>query len=106
MLSNLAARLGGIVASTTALDSHNTRSSTSLAEDASPAPTTEADIRAHITAYGNRERLTPFRTKQILKKALGDAPPAPPGADECCGSACTPCVKVGDLVNPDGPCRP
>ena len=102
MRSSLATRLGGIDASTDALDSGSAGSPPAAAaplRDAFPAVISEADIRAHVAAYGNRERLTPFRTKQILKKALAEAPPTRPGADECCGSACTPCVKVRDVTN-------
>lgn len=93
MLSSLATRLGDIVASTIALDSESAGLPPGLSRNASQATSSEADIRAHVAAYGNRERLTPFRTKQIIKKALAEAPPARPEADECCGSACTPCVK-------------
>ena len=66
----------------------------STTSNASPVSAEEeASIREFITSYSNMERLTPFRTKQLLKAALKPGPPIPPEKDNCCGCNCTPCVK-------------
>ncbi|KAK9897109.1 hypothetical protein P389DRAFT_53299 [Cystobasidium minutum MCA 4210] len=53
----------------------------------------EETIKEAVQSYADEERLAPFRTKQILKKVLKPMPPNEPAPDECCGSACDPCVK-------------
>ena len=41
----------------------------------------EVIIRDYVKRYSNIERLTPFRTKQLLKAALSEDKPEPPPAD-------------------------
>lgn len=41
----------------------------------------EDAIKEAVQSYGEQERLAPFRTKQILKKALKSTPPSEPTPD-------------------------
>ena len=50
---------------------------------ASSETPTEAAARAFVKSYSNTERLTPLRTKQLLKAALGTEKPVPPANDVC-----------------------
>lgn len=60
--------------------------------------TSTADLKGHSPTLTRllKTRLAPIREKQLLKAASdganGEGKPEKPGADECCGSACKPCV--------------
>lgn len=41
----------------------------------------EAFVRDYVKTYSNMERLTPLRSKQLLKAALGKEEPEPPADD-------------------------
>lgn len=53
-----------------------------------------SDVPSLSAASLARARTTHTRHKQLLRAARRphDAPPPRPGADECCGSSCKPCV--------------
>jgi hypothetical protein len=46
-----------------------------------PSIIDEEAIKEAVDSYADMERLAPFRTKQLLKKALKDAPPNEPAPD-------------------------
>lgn len=70
---------------------------------AGPADSDEDSVGAPVPAFAEPgdipmlrdARLAPARLEQLIAAAARerDDPPPPPRPDECCGSACSPCVK-------------
>lgn len=62
----------------------------------SSASSTDLKTRSPTLTRLLKTRLAPIRERQLLQAArdglVGEARPQRPGADECCGSACKPCV--------------
>lgn len=88
--------LGSLSVPFSGSESPSSSSSSSSSSPPTPAYKDPRSIPSLTSSAALRKRLSHTRTKQLIAAAsrAHDDPPKPPGLNDCCGSACDPCVKT------------